>query len=407
MIQLPTQTLADKRKNDPRYKLAEILMQTPQNIRSPLEGIGQLAKVAAGTYKQNQLDKEYETKERNANDTLMGAMSAYGRSQQGGEMQTPKGAITWNKSTPEEADNMLIGALSKNSETSPMAMQMQMDQVANRRALAAELAGEQRDRAYKNEDFEKDAALQRELKGMENGGGPFSGNSMDAQSMNILLQGDPASPEYAAAYANQAAPKVLPNGMMITPDMSPFRAPATQPAPQGQAPQGQPKPTGTPTISPPTIMNESQSAAALYADRMANSAPIIDKTSAAGTDPWEAFKSSIPLLGNFIVSDDYRSLSQAQRDFVNATLRRESGAVISPSEFDNAKKQYFPTPGDDENTLSQKKANRDVALSGIMRSAGPAYQPPVVPDAPETQPQAAPQETPRQKLERLRAQKGR
>lgn len=40
------------------------------------------------------------------------------------------------------------------------------------------------------------------------GGGPFEGNSMDAQASNILLTGNPASPEYAAAYAHLAQPKV-------------------------------------------------------------------------------------------------------------------------------------------------------------------------------------------------------
>jgi hypothetical protein len=40
------------------------------------------------------------------------------------------------------------------------------------------------------------------------GGGPFEGNSMDAQASNILLTGDPASPEYAAAHAYLAQPKV-------------------------------------------------------------------------------------------------------------------------------------------------------------------------------------------------------
>jgi len=35
---------------------------------------------------------------------------------------------------------------------------------------------------------------------------------------------------------------------------------------------------------------------------------------------------------------------QAKKNFVNAVLRLESGAVISPSEFTNADKQYFPQP---------------------------------------------------------------
>lgn len=125
-------------------------------------------------------------------------------------------------------------------------------------------------------------------------------------------------------------------------------------------------------------MSDSESKAAGFADRMRNSDPVIDDKQAAGMSQSERMKAAIPLLGNFIVSGDYQSFNQAQRDFINAQLRRESGAVISPSEFDNAEKQYFPMPGDNEQVLAQKKANREAALLGMERSAGPAYRPTVI-----------------------------
>lgn len=61
--------------------------------------------------------------------------------------------------------------------------------------------------------------------------GPFAGNAMDAQAHNIVLNGDPASPEYAAAYAHLAAPKVqldpaTGQAALVKPDMSWARAPA-------------------------------------------------------------------------------------------------------------------------------------------------------------------------------------
>jgi hypothetical protein len=68
-------------------------------------------------------------------------------------------------------------------------------------------------------------------------------------------------------------------------------------------------------------------------------------------------------------------MDQAKRNFVNAVLRRESGAVISPSEFENAHVQYFPVPGDSEKVLAQKKANRELVKNQFIRSAGRAYQP--------------------------------
>jgi hypothetical protein len=47
-------------------------------------------------------------------------------------------------------------------------------------------------------------------------------------------------------------------------------------------------------------------------------------------------------------------------------LRRESGAAISPSEFDSAEKQYFPQIGEGEKQRAQKKANRELATRGIL-----------------------------------------
>ena len=65
---------------------------------------------------------------------------------------------------------------------------------------------------------------------------------------------------------------------------------------------------------------------------------------------------------------------QAARNMVNSVLRRESGAVISPSEFDNAYKQYLPRAGDDEKTLSQKSINRQINYNSFKSGAGSAYQ---------------------------------
>ena len=64
---------------------------------------------------------------------------------------------------------------------------------------------------------------------------------------------------------------------------------------------------------------------------------------------------------------------QAKRNFVNAVLRKESGAAISPSEFSSAEKQYFPEAGDDTETVRQKAINRIDAINGLIGAAGKAY----------------------------------
>lgn len=79
---------------------------------------------------------------------------------------------------------------------------------------------------------------------------------------------------------------------------------------------------------------------------------------------------------NLAASKDRQKVLQAQRDFVNAILRRESGAVISASEFDNAQRQYFPMPGDSPDVIAQKRQNRMLAIEGMMQGAGRGYKPP-------------------------------
>lgn len=87
---------------------------------------------------------------------------------------------------------------------------------------------------------------------------------------------------------------------------------------------------------------------------------------------------AVPLVGeglgmvaNAFQSPEQQQVEQAQRDFVNAVLRQESGAAISQSEFDNARKQYFPQPNDSQEVIAQKQANREAAINGFRVSAGP------------------------------------
>ena len=78
---------------------------------------------------------------------------------------------------------------------------------------------------------------------------------------------------------------------------------------------------------------------------------------------------------NWTQSPEQQQVEQAQRDFINAVLRRESGAVISLGEFRNAAKQYFPAVNDDKATLRQKAANRRTAIAGMKAEFGEAMAP--------------------------------
>lgn len=72
-------------------------------------------------------------------------------------------------------------------------------------------------------------------------------------------------------------------------------------------------------------------------------------------------------------SADRQRFEQAKRNFVNAVLRRESGAAIAPSEFENADRQYIPIAGDSEVVLQQKTRNRQVVTEALTAEAGEAF----------------------------------
>lgn len=127
--------------------------------------------------------------------------------------------------------------------------------------------------------------------------------------------------------------------------------------------------------------NEGQTNAFLYANRATAANDIIaslgKKPSVTGAGITQSAE-NMPLIGgvagnfaNWMSSKETQQYLQAQRDFINAVLRKESGAAIGKDEFENARKQYFPQPGEDDVVSQQKADNRARAIAGISAGAGP------------------------------------
>lgn len=140
-------------------------------------------------------------------------------------------------------------------------------------------------------------------------------------------------------------------------------------------------PDGTVTLTEGAIganglpkLTESEGKNAGFYARTLQSHEIINGLEKVGTQIDTTLKDNIPLGGNYMKTPEQQMLSQAERDFINAVLRRESGAVISNEEFANAKEQYLPKPGDSDEVLAQKRANREAAIRGIEISAGQGAQ---------------------------------
>lgn len=125
-------------------------------------------------------------------------------------------------------------------------------------------------------------------------------------------------------------------------------------------------------------LSEQQSKDALFGARMQESNKILNDLENAGVSqtvmsrvPWvgDPLSTALPsILGG--ANESQGKYMQARRDFINAVLRKESGAVIADSEFSNAEKQYFPQIGDSKEIIAQKAKNRELATKMILASAG-------------------------------------
>lgn len=116
-------------------------------------------------------------------------------------------------------------------------------------------------------------------------------------------------------------------------------------------------------------LKPAQREAASFALRMEDSNLIINELGSQFAG-FLAVGGALPVA---LQSADRQRFDQATRNFINATLRRESGAAIAPSEFDSADKQYIPTPGDSEEVLQQKARNRQVVTEALKAEAGKAF----------------------------------
>ncbi|CAB5214295.1 hypothetical protein UFOVP193_53 [uncultured Caudovirales phage] len=74
---------------------------------------------------------------------------------------------------------------------------------------------------------------------------------------------------------------------------------------------------------------------------------------------------------NWTASENQQRTLQARKNFATAVLRKESGASISPTEFADVDRIYFPQVGDEPSVVAQKQRARDLAIQSLETQAGP------------------------------------
>ena len=107
-----------------------------------------------------------------------------------------------------------------------------------------------------------------------------------------------------------------------------------------------------------------------FAERMVESEKIFNDLEKSGYDRSD-YSSGVAatVVPEFAQSENLKKQEQAERNFVNALLREESGAAIAESEFESAAKQYFPRAGDSPDVIEQKRRNRKIVTDGFKRAA--------------------------------------
>jgi len=128
-----------------------------------------------------------------------------------------------------------------------------------------------------------------------------------------------------------------------------------------------------------------------YASRLQQAEDVFGDLTKQGYDRATLTESARGLLGSIapaVKTTEYGKQTQAENNFINAQLRRESGAAIGKEERAAAEVQYFPRPGDTPEVVEQKRLNRIQAIKNLNNEAGRG----LLPGSPDTnvQPAAAP-----------------
>ncbi|WPM81166.1 hypothetical protein R5W60_05590 [Brucella pseudintermedia] len=118
-------------------------------------------------------------------------------------------------------------------------------------------------------------------------------------------------------------------------------------------------------------MTEGQSKDTTYATRAAGALPILDQYGNALTSITEQVGGNLPVAGNYIKSPEYQQAEQAGTEFLQAILRKDTGAAITKEETQEYGRVYLPQPGDSAEVLNQKKAARARALNALEAGMTP------------------------------------
>lgn len=112
-------------------------------------------------------------------------------------------------------------------------------------------------------------------------------------------------------------------------------------------------------------LTEGQAKDTVFATRATNALPTIDQFEKSLLSLPENLAGGVPVLGNFMQSEDYQVARDAGREFLASILRKDTGAAVTASEEQMYGDMFLPRPGDKPQTIEMKRQRRALAVEAI------------------------------------------
>jgi len=364
-----------RQRFQPRQKLADALMQGAYDtsaVSSPWEALGRVLQGGLAGYAGRRVrDKETEA-QKAATDTLSKALAG---------------------------DQVDYGILGGNQDTAGLGLDLKVNDITqrremeNQRALAAARAGE-RNKFFDVPGGQRDSDGRFYPSDKPNDQMTPWGNSQQSLAIKALVDQGKITKEQGDLWLASTNITDPATGAIIRVDPTSLNK-GMMGADMGQNPVNQNQGAQIPgvtqlTSAKPKEFTQETKQAADYANRLEQANAILADLEKQGVTAQSTGGSFIAGLGDKVGfnlrPEEFQMQEQAKRAFINATLRRESGATISPQEFESATAQYFPVAGDKPETIAQKSRNRALVLKGMQTQAGGAYKPIQAEQPVQTQP---------------------
>ena len=189
-------------------------------------------------------------------------------------------------------------------------------------------------------------------------------------------------------FGNKRYGFINPVSQQVTPYSGP-QAPAISGAPSAQSggtaqqPNSNRIPPAPPGVNPkiwrdeqtkklvnPDKLTEGQSKDVGFYTRGVPANEALTKLEGALIAKGDVAASKVPLVGNMLVSGEFQKAQNSARDFLAVILRKDTGAAVTPQEFDTYGEIFLPRAGDGPEVIAQKRESRARALEGMRLGLG-------------------------------------